>query len=153
MTTEADKKSSFFDTAKAYGALGLTAVGGLFLLAKVGIVGGLFLGGLATAGVATYAAVNGESPLAAVKSTFSKIGGFYKNALSIAKKGFSGAAEWAEEHEAKRDVAADGAAPTVGSAESKADFSAAALKATKAQTVAVTPKAKPAAPKREGLGG
>lgn len=151
MTTEADKKSSFFDTAKAYGALGLTAVGGLFLLAKVGFVGGLFLGGLATASVATYAAVNGESPLAAVKSTFSKIGGFYKNALSIAKKGFSGAAEWAEEHEAKRDVA-DGAAPVAG-AESKADFSAAAAKATKAQTVAVTPKAKPAAPKREGLGG
>lgn len=152
MTTEADKKSSFFDTAKAYGALGLTAVGGLFLLAKVGFVGGLFLGGLATAGVATYAAVNGESPLAAVKSTFSKIGGFYKNALSIAKKGFSGATEWAEEHEAKCDVV-DGAAPTVGGAESKADFSAAAAKATNAQTVAVTPKAKPAAPKREGLGG
>ena len=146
MTTEADKKPSFFDVAKAYGALGLTALGGLFLLAKVGVVGGLFLGGLATVGAAGYSAVTGEPIL-------SKIGKFYKSALSVAKKGFSGAAEWAEEHEAKRDGAEVTTASPVAGAESKADFSAAAVKATKAQTVAATPKAKPAAPKREGLGG
>lgn len=107
----------------AYGALGATAVGGLFLLAKVGLVGSVVLGGLATAGVAGYAAVNGENPITAVTDMFKKIGGFYKRAIAAARKGFGAASEWANAQQAP-DVDAGG--PGLGTRSSAPDFDKAA---------------------------
>lgn len=108
----------------AYGALGLTAVGGLFLLAKVGLVGSVVLGGLATGGVAVHAAVKGENPLTAVTGLFKKIGGFYKRAIASAKKGYSAASEWAHAQQLSAPDNADG--PGIGGISSAPDFEKAA---------------------------
>ena len=80
-----EAKNSGMSGLAAYGVLGATAVGGIYLLATAGLVGTLVLGGLSTAAVAGYSVYKGESPIDAVTSLFKKIGGFYKNAFSAAK--------------------------------------------------------------------
>ena len=141
-----EAKNSGMSGLAAYGVLGATAVGGIYLLATAGLVGTLVLGGLSTAAVAGYSVYKGESPIDAVTSLFKKIGGFYKNAFSAAKKGFGSAAEWAEERQASRTV--ETGEPAVSKLKTP-DFDAAAAK----PAAEVKKEAKPApAPKPQTYG-
>lgn len=146
MSEEANK--SGMNALTAYGVLGATAVGGLYLLATAGLVGTLVLGGLAVAGTAGYSVYKGESPLDAVTSVFKKIGGFYKNAFSAAKKGFGSASEWAEERQATHTAGAETGASAVSKLDSP-DFDAVAAKP--ANDVKQAPKPAPA-PKPQTYG-
>lgn len=143
-----EAKKSGMNALTAYGVLGATAVGGLYLLATAGFVGTLVLGGLAAAGSVGYSVYKGESPIDAVTSVFKKVTGFYKNAFSVAKKGFGSATEWAEERQATHTAGAETGPSAVSKLDSP-DFDAAAAKP--AAEVKKEPKPAPA-PKPQTYG-